>query len=115
MMPTTHFDREQKRTENVPPTQSREETLCVYEANVAAHSNLEEHINYLLKFIYNNKESINYLSEFCDFDIFIGIFSYSLQTGFTINSKIVENLSIFNIDLVFDIYTDSDNQIFLIS
>jgi len=105
--PTKVFKKGTHCIEGNPKSHIREVNLWLLKSKLSDQEPLEAHIEHFLSFLKENAEGIGELQTECEFDIFCGFSSQNGQGGFTLDHKILKELTAYPVDLCLDLYPPS--------
>jgi hypothetical protein len=102
--PTRSFIKGERYSKNNPHSQIREVNLWILESGLSDQESLESHIGALLSFLQERAEAIKELQLDCEFDILCSFSSENGQGGFSLDHKVLQELTEYPVDLVVNLY-----------
>lgn len=87
-------------------SQKFEKNIWILRSELPKNLDIEKHLLKLCMFVDRKKSELKVLKEKCDIDIFCGLSLKGYQASFTLSTEVIEKLSSFPIDIIFDLYVE---------
>lgn len=102
--PTRSFDKGDEITVRGRQRGSREHTMWLLESPLPGSSPIEQHLDWVARFLHAHQSQLSLLETTCDFDAFCLYSSDNGQGSICVSKSLIQRLRDFPIDLVFDLY-----------
>ena len=102
--PTSSYIKGELSSKRNPVSQIRGENLWILESILSDQDTIDAHIAYFLSFIKEREESIIALQADCEFDIHCAYAAGNGQGGFTLDHRLLKELTAFPVDLNINLY-----------
>ena len=102
--PTKYFVKGEPFSKRDPKSRVRKENLWLLESELSDQNAIETHVKYFLAFFIEKKDVIRGLKAECELELTCAYSSENGQGGFTLDHKVLEEFSVFPIDLSINLY-----------
>lgn len=84
----------------------REKTFWSFESQVPSSEKFESHLVDIISFLEKHKSTFSIIENDCEIDLFCMLSSNNGQGGFVLPYQLVDEISKYHLNIVFDVYAD---------